>query len=404
MLKKFQSSTHLKNFKNFIGGGVLFLALNYVVNFIINTKLTKDQLGLFSYYQNIFALISSVLILGMHHGYLRFNENLNSLPHLSKHLGKYLLGVTLALYLAIGVVLNDFYTSSLIFLVLFNERTYFYRSVKNIRTMNLYKVGYALILLASLLLFFQVGDNDYKKVLGLIGFSYALVYIVNGTFSRSSHLGFKDRTITLKDWLKYSVPIALTEILSWTLQYSDQVFIKLFFTEVDLSNYSIAGRVLRLIKAFTSLFLLYYPLLYFEEARKSNFATIRKFRASFITILLIMTLSLIGFKDYIYILLGARKYLEYTGVFTILIVGEFLRISSSIYLTYRTYLKQTFYMTIIAFSTAVCSVGLNSLLLKQGDIYTAAYVQLTCSILYLLLTFLFVFKQERAYFTTKKNE
>jgi O-antigen/teichoic acid export membrane protein len=205
----------------------------------------------------------------------------------------------------------------------------------------------------------------------------------------------------LKSILEYTTPIALSTMLTWILAVSDQIILKEFVSFSDLGNYAIGYRVIVVIKIFTSLFLLYYPILYFEEADKNRFNAINKIRFLFIVMLVFVTVVLVLFRRYIYILMGADQYLDFTHIFSLLVVAELLRIISGFFLTFRAYTLQTWYTMIIVGMSAVISIILNLIFIPSFGIISAAYIQVAVSIIYLIATYFLAIKPEKKFF---KNE
>jgi O-antigen/teichoic acid export membrane protein len=233
-----------------------------------------------------------------------------------------------------------------------------------------------------------------------LGGGYLLIYIVDVVYGKNHFLQSDNSKIIIpvKEIFLYSLPLAGAEVVRWILQYSDQVLMKEFLTVIELANYAIAVRVLNVIQIFTSLFLLYYPMLYFEEADKKNFKIIKSIRLGFIFLLCFVAVVLIFLRKPLYIAMGAEQYLNYTYIFVILIIAEVTRIVGSLFLTFRTYRLQTWFTTLTILVSAVFAISCNFIFLPRYGIIVAAIVQVVTSVIYLLLVYFLAIRQERDYF------
>jgi O-antigen/teichoic acid export membrane protein len=389
--KKIRNNRHFDNFKKFAIGGILTILLGYISTYLINKHLSKEDLGLFSYHQSVMILLTSIFSMGVHHAYLRYNNESVNQKELANIIG---------LFLFSYLLFENVYISVISFIILFNERIYFYRSSKRIRRMNVLKYLYYSILIILLYSFIYYGGIDYEKVILALGGGYLLIYIVDVVYGKNHFLQSDNSKIIIpvKEIFLYSLPLAGAEVVRWILQYSDQVLMKEFLTVIELANYAIAVRVLNVIQIFTSLFLLYYPMLYFEEADKKNFKIIKSIRLGFIFLLCFVAVVLIFLRKPLYIAMGAEQYLNYTYIFVILIIAEVTRIVGSLFLTFRTYRLQTWFTTLTILVSAVFAISCNFIFLPRYGIIVAAIVQVVTSVIYLLLVYFLAIRQERDYF------
>ena len=398
--KKIRNNRHFDNFKKFAIGGILTILLGYISTYLINKHLSKEDLGLFSYHQSVMVLLTSIFSMGVHHAYLRYNNESVNQKELANIIRKITLITTIGLFLFSYLLFENIYISVISFIVLFNERIYFYRSSKRIRRMNVLKYLYYSILIILIYSFIYYGGIDYEKVILALGGSYLLIYIVDVVYGKNHFLQSDNSKIIIpvKKIFLYSLPLAGAEVVRWILQYSDQVLMKEFLTVIELANYAIAVRILNVIQIFTSLFLLYYPMLYFEEADKKNFKIIKSIRLGFIILLCFVAVVLIFLRKPLYIIMGAEQYLNYTYIFVILIIAEVTRIVGSLFLTFRTYRLQTWFTTLTILVSAIFAIICNFIFLPRHGIIVAAIVQVVTSFIYLLLVYFLAIRQERVYF------
>lgn len=398
IFKRVRENNHFDHFKRFIIGGFVSILLGYFSTYLINKNLSKEDLGLLSYYQNIMTLLASVFSIGVHHAYLRFNNSGYNSTNLAKAVYQISILGTIALLFFSFFVFKNYYISAFSFFILFNERIYYYRSSKLITRMNILKYSASVILIICMVWYISDGKLDFEKVIFFTGIGYLLVFII-GYFSRKTEKKNLDgEIIEYKKIIIYTAPLAGTEIIRWILQYSDQILMKEYLNLVDLANYAVAVRILNVIRILTALFLLYYPMLYFEEADNRNYKIINKTRYGFIISLCIVSITLIILRKSLYLIMGAEQYLDYTNIFVFLVIAEVIRIIGSLFLTFRTYRLQTWYSVLTTFVSAAITISLNFLFLAKYGIIFAALVQVATSIVFLFLVYFLAIKQERKYF------
>lgn len=402
-INKITKNKHFNNFKGFIIGGVIAILLGYIANFLINRNLSKEDMGLFSYYYNLFGLLVTVFSINVYSTYLRFNTGKFNLEQLKKNVRLISVSATVVLGILIFIITRNVLISTYSFLILFNERTYFFRSEKKIRQMNGIKYLSSSVLIVGLLYFVKFKELTFDKALLCYGFGYIISVIVGWFIERKNKncvfINYDDKeSISLNKLLKYSIPVTLTTIVSWFSHVSDQVIMKQFLSLTELGTYAISYRIIVVIQIFTSLFLMYYPMLYFEEADNNNYSLINKIRNSFIFILLLITVVLIFSREYVYILLGATQYLEFTNIFIYLVIVEFIRIVSGLFLSFRSYTLQTTYALFAILIPTICQLVLNIVFIPKFGVYFAAFTQVASALIYLLITIFIAIIPERKHF------
>lgn len=404
-IKRITSNKHIKNFRGFIIGGIVALILGYFGNYLINNNLSKEDLGLFSYYANIMRLLSPVASLSLFQAYLRFNNETNNLAQLKRNIQIGSMVSALLLFIISYIIFDNLYISLYAMIILFNERIFFFRSGKHIKRMNLLKYISSFVLIIYLASFIYFDSITFDNVMAGYGLSYFCVFLI-GFFieGKKDHIELDTKiNINLSRILRYSVPITFTTIVTWFARVSDQMIIKEYLPLADLGNYVVAYRIIALIQLITSLFLLYYPLVYFDEAEKNNFKLINRIRNIFIFILLVVSIGLIFTRKYVYIFMGAEKYLEFANIFILLIIAEFIRIVAGLFLTYRTFTLENWYGTAIVGISAVLSFVVNIILIPEHGIFIAACSQILSAVVYFVLTYFIAIRPERVFFKYAKK-
>lgn len=392
---------HFRNFKGFIFGGIVAIILGYVGNFLINKNLTKEDMGLFSYYYNLFVLLTTIFSVNIYTSYLRFNLAGFNRLQLKRNVKLISIFATILLAIVIIILTENALASTFAFLILFNERTYFFRSEKAISKMNNIKYLSSVILIIGLLLFIQADRLSFDTALISYGIGYIISVLIGYLFDNKNeehHITKETKPLPIRKILKYTIPVTLAAVVSWFSHVSDQIVMKNFLTLSELGTYAISYRIIVIVQIFTSLFLMYYPMLYFEEADKNNFVLINKIRKLFILILLFFTLLLIFGRRFVYIVLGASHYLEFTDIFIYLIIAEFIRIIAGLYLSFRSYTLQTHYSLYAIAIPTIIQLVLNIIFIPKYGLYFAAYTQLASALLYFIITIFTAIKPERKYF------
>lgn len=404
-IDRITKNKHFKNFKGFIIGGIIAIVLGYVGNFLINKNLSKEDMGLFSYYYNLFGLLASIFSLNIYSTYLRFNTERFNTKQLKRNVKLTSSISTLLLGIVIFAISKNILITTYAFLILFNERTYFFRTEKNIRKMNGLKYLSSMVLIILLFYFVRSNKLSFDKALLSYGVGYIVSVIIGWFIDRkesvnSYHINSEDKeSVTLKKLFKYTIPVTLTAVVSWFSHVSDQVVMKQYLSLTELGTYAISYRIIVVVQIFTSLFLMYYPMLYFEEADNNNYSLINKIRNSFIFVLLLFVIVLIIGRKYVYILLGADQYLEFTNIFIYLIIAEFFRIVAGLYLTFRSYTLQTSYALVAILIPTVIQLIMNIIFIPRFGVYFAAITQVASAAIYLIITLYIAIKPERKYFS-----
>lgn len=399
-LENILSNKHFKNFKGFILGGIIAIVLGYIGNFLINRNLSKEEMGLFSYYYNLFGLLTTVFSINIYSTYLRFNTKKFNTIQLKKNVLLVSFISTVILGVVIYIINKNILITTFSFLILFNERIYFFRSEKKIRKMNNLKYLSSTVLILGLFYFVKSNELTFDKALFSYGFGYIVSVIVGFLIEKTDIcvLSGGEESITMNKLLRYTIPVTLTAVVSWFSRVSDQVIMKQFLSLSELGTYAISYRIIVVVQIFTSLFLMYYPMLYYEEVENKNYSLIKKIRTSFILILLLLTVILILGRKYVYILLGATQYLEFTNLFVFLIIAEFIRIVTGLFLSFRSYTLQTTYAFVAILIPTIIQLVMNIVFIPKNGLYFAAYAQVISALIYFLITIFIAIIPEKRYF------
>ena len=242
------------------------------------------------------------------------------------------------------------------------------------------------------------------KVIFYLGLSYLLVYLLSyflkeKPFNQSDKQEFEKKKIT-----SFCILTMLTGLVNWILSVSDQLLIEQYYGLEALAPYAVVFRMVSLIALCSSIFLSYYPVMYFKDMDANKSSEILLFRRLFIFFLIAAALLMQLFVTQIFYLFGAENYLTNTEYFYWLIGGEVLRLIASILMTYRTYRLQQNYIFIIVASVSVINIVLNVVLLPLYGPLVAAKTTVFCYLLYFIVAYVTSYLPERAYIRTKLSK
>ena len=181
---------HFKNFKGFIFGGIISIILGYIGNFLINKNLSKDDMGLFSYYYNLFGLLTTVFSINIYSTYLRFNTGKFNLTQLKNNVRLISVLATAILSTVIFIITKNILITTYSFLILFNERIYFLRSEKKIRQMNGIRYLSSSVLIVGLIYFVKLNKLTFDIALLCYGFGYIISVIIGWLIERKNKIIF----------------------------------------------------------------------------------------------------------------------------------------------------------------------------------------------------------------------
>lgn len=385
------ANKYYADFKSFAVGYFITAFISFVIIYFVNKNLSSTELGRYSYYKTIFELSYTILSLTIYSSYLRFN-----LSGANKELYHIVMKVVILASIITSFII--FYFTKNIFCILFsliifvNERTYFFRSIMNVRPLNEVRI-YPAIITLGLILFAVLFDKKLLVANNILIF-YGIGYLIVFFFYKKNNFESKDY-IRRNDIFKFILPGVGLVIVDWLLNLSAQVIIKKFYDYNYVAIFAVAQQSLLVIKLFSGLFLMFYPMIYFREVENKNRLFIRKSRILIILTTLLLIVFCFVFSDLIYFIMGAKKYVEYKYIFKILLVSEFFKILSSFYGLFLTYKIKVFQNFLILSFGSIVNIILMYLFLSSYGIVFAAYSILVSNMIVFLLFLVFSYRREQ---------
>jgi O-antigen/teichoic acid export membrane protein len=373
--RAFRVSSLLQNkyYRDFIWFAIGFFITSFIALFtsiLVNRNLDQENLGKFTYYKSLLELLTYVFTLVLYRSYLRFN---------AKNVSMYVVRIVKAFSLfAVFILLfvSYFLTGSIFsilfaFFVYYEERLYFFRSIMATVKLNILRIGASLVTLITVLCitFFYTLSSDLVLFAYGLGFLITL-FLMKSDFTSTEPEGHED--VSLKKLLVFSLPALGSMLIKVFQDFGAQFFIKSVFSFEQVSTFSIALRVLLSVKLFSSLLMMYYPSIYFKEIQKKNAKVISNIRMYMSVVIMMVCLFAIVFANELYVLMGARDYLDYVLYFQILVFSEFLYTTGGFFGTYLAHILKT-HLTMLVFSiSAVINLVILILFLKTYGVVIAA--------------------------------
>ncbi|EAQ42177.1 lipopolysaccharide biosynthesis protein [Polaribacter sp. MED152] len=385
----------IRYFYDFVIFGLGFFISSFIgliISILVNKGLPKEELGLFNYNKSVLEFLTYVFTLVMYRSYIRFNiTGLNvSLKSKVKKIN-YLAFILISLvaYYLTESIFSLFFA----FFVFFEERLYLFRSLMLVKKVNFLKITVSLItlILISILVFTDHLNPNY------IFFCYGIGFFLSLFFKNSNYKKLDTEEIRWKTILLYTLPVLGSMLVKLSLDIVSQYLIKDNFNPLELSKYAIATRVLLSVKVFSSLFMMFFPVIYFREIKKKNGKFINKLRFLISFSMLIIIAFAIYYRELIYTLMGASKYIEFTNLFSILVVSEFMFVLGGLYGVYLSYALKTQYALLIYTSGALLNLIVLHYFLNTQGINMAAYSILISNILMTALFVIFSYRLEFKY-------
>lgn len=401
-ISKIIKGKYSKDFIKFSLGYFFCALLSLFITALVNKELTSYEIGLYSYNKSLFELLAAVISLTLYTSYLRFNTK-----GINKKLGKIVLVyvfIAIAILFLIYLILSkSVYASLYCFVVLYNERSYFFRSIFDTNRLNTLRIAAAFVTLSLIIVtaFMMSKALSASDVL----FYYAIGYMLAIPFLyvKKQTTSTVEDGISIKDILKYCIPGALMVIVDWIFVFSSQHIIKEHYGFEELAPFAISQRAMLAIKLVTGLYLMYYPTLYFKEIEKGNYSLIKKSRRLILlSLMLFITICYLS-TNYIYILIGAGAYLDSISYFRILLVAEFFKVAASLYGLYLSYKLQTIQNFLILLLGTVCNILIIYFYIEEIGVVVACISSVIAYFIVLILIMLFSYRKEKEYLLLIKS-
>lgn len=387
------------DFVAFSAGFAISSALALGISIMVNKNLSKEELGLYNYNKSLLEFLAYCFTINLYRSYPRWNILGNNISVYNKvkvvNIIAFIILELLAYYIT-----ESFLALLFPFFIFYEERLYFFRSIMKVKYVNILKITISLITLIGILIlsfYDSVDSNSVLLVFG-IGFAFAFFFYKKGIGGKKNH-----EIITWKTLLLFTVPALGAIIVKLSLDLSSQYLIKSQFGFEELSKYSSANRVLLSVKLFSSLLMMFFPVVYYREITKKNKKFINTFRFLIFGVMFIIASLAILFGDKIYWLMGASKYVNDIRIYNILVVTELIFILGSLWSIYLAFALKTHVSLVIYTLGAILNIFLLKVYLPIYGIYAAPWSILISNVLISFLMIIMSYKKENVFLKKPKN-
>lgn len=398
------SNEHLKKFTSFGIGSVFAMLLTYVSMYLLNSELTPKQMGEYSYNFSILSFLFPLASISLYSSYLRFTGTYENLG-----LEKFVKTGTVISFVAFTLIIYFIFNSLLLamfsFIILFQERFYYYKASLNIKTYNYMQVAQKLVFLIAIYFIVIKGNaENINLILCSLGLSYGLIWLACTFFNKKASeennstkkkIDFDSKKIIFK----FCFVVMATDIVNLVLAVSDQILVNYYFDATTLAPYAVSFRMASMVAIMAGIFLSYYPVLYYRDLDLNLIDNIIIFRRLFFSILIVVILALMVFSNFVYAVFGASKYIDSQEYFYWLIGGEFFRLTGAILFTFRVFKLQQIYTISSLIFVAILNLAINIIFMEANGPLVAAYSTFLSYFIYFLLSVAVSYIPEKKYFS-----
>ena len=336
----------IRSFLEFGIGYALMLAINLLVAREINRALTKEEMGRFSFISSLVLLLMPLVTFSAQQAYIRFQKEHQISSVLRKFLLPFFWGASLILAVLVFYLTRSWWAVLYACMPLFVEKTCLLRCQLSIGRMNVLQILSQLVILTALL----AGSRYFKFTADIVLGVYGMSYLTAVFFQPRK---FSDDEVKKRDVLRYLCPIVFTMLCSDFLSNCAVVITKCFFDEVTVGTMGVAVRTALVCSCVFTFFMMFYPLIYMREAAKNNFKLIVLYRRVIMLIALVLFAVMVLCCKYIYLILGAGKYLDSIMLFVILAGAMLFNFIADIYWLYFNYEIKTWKNMLLKFSSCL---------------------------------------------------
>ena len=378
-----------------------FLAyiLFYLQSYLINRYMPQESLGQFSYAQSMLMFFCSVYSMEVYSAYLRFigvnsDKSLLQITRRTLSVASLLFGITVIWYFKSPIYLLFF-----AYMWMF-ERLYFFRAKLDIKTYGLIKILQHLISVSILVWLIMLNQLNEKTMLFALGVSYgivALLYNFNGKARQYTDIEANLPSVPTKDILRYCVPMSFNAIVIWLLGAADQMLINIYLDPMTLTYYSVAFRVIAVIRLGVGIVMEYWPRFYFESMVNMAYEKMRTMKVIFLCFVILLCGCSVWLSAPLYHVMGASQYVQARWMFSMLAIAEAFRVCGSILITYQAFIKNTIINIACLSILSSGKLLVNWLFINQFGVRLLLYTTITCYVLYFICALFFGVYKERKY-------
>lgn len=394
--------------------GMLFSKIITYIYRIVIARIGPEEYGSFSIALAIFGVITTISILGLNNGILRYIPHYRTIS--KNNLVRKLISFSLGITFGVGIFFSSilFYFSEQIsiyffhnpdltillkivslaipFNILNNILFFIFRSFKQIKyevyIKNIIENSNKLIL--TFILVYLLGEGIFgvsvAYVIPIFVTSIICLYILNKKII--PHKVLSSDPFPLKEILFYSLPLLFSTFLIMLLSWTDSFMLGYFMSSREVGIYNSALPTVQMLYVIPYAFsVLFLPLLseIYVKSKKESFAGMYQISNKWILIinLLLFSFFILFPKEIIYYIFG-KEYIEGGSALIILSIGFFINCTLNNTEDTLRLIKKTKLILLNSIIITVLNIFLNLLLIPRYGINGAA-IATTTSFIFLII-------------------
>lgn len=388
----------IKHFFEFGIGYVAVLILGYFLMREINLTLSETEMGKFSFVSSLITVLAPFFYIAAPQAYLRFHKE----HHISKKLRSFLMPFYwIAFLLLAGIVYWETHSCfALLYalLPLFTEKTYLLRCEMKIITLNVLRCLELLIPLGLLLFCPRMKESpmEANDILLFYGLGYFAAFLFPCKL-------IHDDPIDVAKVVRFLVPLVFAGGLVTLLNNMPVILAKYYLGYSAAGSMGVAVRALVFLRSLITLFLMFYPMIYFREAEKKNQKIIWIYRLVMIVSVALLVILLVICAPFLYRILGASKYLEHVSLFIVLVFAEFMNFLTDVFCVFFGLEIKTWKGVLVkCFAFLILGIGVALISFSEVTLLRLALVILIASVLSSTGAIVWALHSEKRYFEKGK--
>jgi len=388
-------------------GAVLNSLLGFVLIPLYTSKFTPDIYGVFSLITLVGILMGSVFYLGSSSSLVRYyydnntkEERINTINSalflvLIGAISQIIIGILLSKFISILIFSTEIYSNHIIISLCsssfsFINITYLLllRYDNKSTTYVLLNASTFVLSFILVLLFFYLDMGLYAPFLGLALGQLSLTVFLIIYYSKYSFISFSKEV--LKIHLRYGLPIAISSLIFYLLEWSDRFFIKEMCSLNEVGIYSYGYKLAMMIHTLIvipfSLIWSQIRMKYKNDKNADRLITLVTTYFSVICLLIIYCLSIFS-REIVLLTSGKESYYLAQNIIPIIAIAQYLYGLSNI-LDYGIAIsKKTKFILYTGLTALIINIALNYFTISIWGIFAAAYSKLITYLIFIFLIY-----------------
>ena len=389
----------IRQFIEFGIGYAIVLVLGYFLMRQINLSLTETEMGKFSFISSLVLILAPIFYISAPQAYLRFHKDHQISQKLRQFLMPFYWFSCAGLAGMIFWLTHSYIAWVYALLPFFTEKTYLLRCEMKIRQLNILRTLELLVPLSLIFICCSVKKSPLNSndILLFYGLGYAVSFFFVCKLRN-------DEPIEHKKVITYLIPVIFSGGLVTLLNNAGVILAKYYLGYEAAGCIGVATRALLFLRCSFTIFLMFYPMLYFREMEKKNIKVIRIYRIIMILCAGLYTALLVVAAPFIYRILGAAEYINTINIFIMLTVSEFVLFLGDVFFVYFGFEIKTWKGLIIKLSNTCLLLFLGAIFLHSRiTLTTLCFVIMLSSIIPTFFGIIIAIYSEHQYLLQEKK-